>query len=366
MPNPYRGRPPYTFWKDALTAPVRAEVDPVTSDVIKIGGNDPVATIGSCFAQHMSRALVSKGLNYLVTERYDGIAGTVDENYGIFPARFGNIYTTRQLLQLFDRAYGLYRPIAEYWLGKAGELIDPFRPRIQACGFSTVELLRADRERHLAAVRRMFEGCRVLVFTLGLTEAWLSPKDGSAFPLAPGTVSPEAPDDEADFHNLGVVEVISDLEQFLQKLWTVTAEARVILTVSPVSLIATYEDRHVLLSTIASKSVLRAAAEEICRAHKGRVVYFPSYEIVTGPQSAGQYFAPDLREVTPEGVAFVMSVFERHFLYDDAAAARRTAASSATAPPATFAAEIPAIDAADETRMRENAAIVCDEEAIVR
>jgi len=361
MPNPYHGRPSYTFWKSGVTDVVACGVDPVISNAFKINPTDAVATVGSCFAQHISRTLVSKGLNYVITERYDSTPGAIDENYGVFPARFGNVYTSRQLRQLFDRAYGLFRPSIEYWRGKSGEFIDPFRPRIQRGGFASIELLRADRERHLAAVRQMFESCRVLVFTLGLTEAWISPKDGSAFPLAPGTVSPETLEDEAIFHNLRVGEVISDLTEFLTNFWTVNSEAKVILTVSPVSLIATFEDRHVLVSTIASKSILRSAAEEICRDHRTQVTYFPSYEIITGPQSGAKYFEPDLRDVTPEGVAFVMSIFERHFLHGVAT----DVISAETRPAASVTAATGTITQADETRMREIAAIVCDEEAII-
>ena len=76
---------------------------------------------------------------------------------------------------------------------------------------------------------------------------------------------------------------------------------KVILTVSPVPLVATAEEAHVLVATTLSKSVLRVAAEVVSA--RGRdVAYFPSYEIITGPQARGRYFAEDLRSVTDEGV----------------------------------------------------------------
>ena len=43
----------------------------------------------------------------------------------------------------------------------------------------------------------------------------------------------------------------------------------------------------------------------------------PSYEIITGPGSAGRYYAPDLREVRDVGVAHVMRIFEQHFIRGD-------------------------------------------------
>jgi hypothetical protein len=329
-------------------------VDPVVSVPFLIGPRTAVATAGSCFAQHISRTLVSQGFRYLVTETYRGHDGTADENYGVFPARFANLYTARQLLQLFEEAYGFRQPDVDAWIGKAGEAIDPFRPRIQAGGFRSVDLLRADRERHLRAVRQMFERCEVFIFTLGLTETWLMP-DGSALPLAPGVVTGEHCD--ARFHNFRAAEVIADLDLFLQKFAEINPRAKVILTVSPVSLIATYEDRHVLVSTIASKSILRAAADDVCRQH-GHVAYFPSYEIIVGPQTAAQYYAPDLREVTADGVSCVMSIFSRHFLTPDESPAAVAAAEPAAARPAELSQQ-------DKARLETLAAVVCDEEAIV-
>ena len=93
-----------------------------------------------------------------------------------------------------------------------------------------------------------------------------------------------------------------------------------------VALVATYEDTHVLPATVYSKSALRVVAEMATRAHD-RVGYFPSYEIITGPQSRGAFFEDDLREVRPEGVAHVMSIFARHYLGGTAAETCETQSS---------------------------------------
>ena len=63
---------------------------------------------------------------------------------------------------------------------------------------------------------------------------------------------------------------------------------------------------------VRDEAVLRVAAETIERSHQD-VVYFPSYEIITGSYSRGRYFAEDLRSVTEEGVAHVMRVFMERF-----------------------------------------------------
>ncbi len=278
-----------------------------------IGKSDAVATAGSCFAQHIARTLADEGFNYLVTERAPLTPAATEENFGVYPARFGNLYTVAQLLQLFDRAHGLFEPLESSWVRSDGALVDPFRPLIQKAGFASDQALEDDREAHLAAVRKMFAACSVFIFTLGLTEGWISKADGAAFPLAPGVAGGMYDPALHGFKNFTVAEMAGDLSSFVRKLRTANPLVKIVLTVSPVPLVATFEDRHVLVSTVYSKSALRVVAQMVSETFEN-VAYFPSYEIVTGPQSRGRYFGGDSREVNADGVARVMSVFRRHFL----------------------------------------------------
>ena len=171
--------------------------------------------------------------------------------------------------------------------------------------------MRADRAQHLARVREMFETLDLLVFTLGLTEAWVSRGDGAAFPLCPGVAGGSFDPARHQFRNLRTAEVRAQIGEFVEKLRALNPKARLILTVSPVPLAASASGNHVLPATIYSKSALRAAAQEAAEDLEG-VFYFPSYEIITGPQARGRFFAEDLREVTEDGVEHVMRVFLRH------------------------------------------------------
>jgi hypothetical protein len=101
-----------------------------------------------------------------------------------------------------------------------------------------------DHESHLQHVREMFENLDVLVFTLGLTECWRSREDGAVFPMCPGVLGGTFDKRRHEFLNLGVEDVVSDMTSFIAELRAINPEARVILTVSPVPLIATAEPRH--------------------------------------------------------------------------------------------------------------------------
>jgi hypothetical protein len=312
--HPYTGIPAYARWDRGVATPAAVDVDPVVRFPFNLTVDQPIVTAGSCFAQHIARYLKESGFNFLVTEPGHPVLDADIArafNYGVFSARFGNIYTSRQLEQLFRRAYGTFVPADTVWETSSGRVVDPFRPTIQPNGFSTREELEADRRQHLAAVRRAFETLDVFIFTFGLTECWAAVADGAVFPLAPGVAGGTFDASRYTFLNLGVDEVVSDMKRFIAALREVNPRSKVILTVSPVPLIATAVDRHVLVSTTYSKAVLRVAAEALVQALEG-VAYFPSYEIVTGNFSRGRYFADDLRSVTESGVEHVMSLFFRH------------------------------------------------------
>jgi hypothetical protein len=172
-----------------------------------------------------------------------------------------------------------------------------------------------DRNTHLEAVRRVFTEADVLLFTLGLTEAWIDTTDSVVFPLAPGVAGGEFDPTRHAFVNFGYNEVATDLSGFAERFHSVNPHGRLLLTVSPVSMIATYERRHVLVSTVHSKSILRAAAGEVEQRFRF-VHYFPAYEVVMAPGQGDRYFDNDLRQVTEAGVAHVMRLFARHFFPD--------------------------------------------------
>lgn len=311
--HPYRGLPDHQFWKKAVSDVEAAAVDPVVSGRTRIERDTRIATAGSCFAQHIARALSGSGYNYFVPEAGEGLSPdvAVRRNYGVFSCRYGNIYTAEQLAQLFDRAEGRFLPKDDVWRRPDGRYVDAFRPQIEPDGFATEAEVRASRDEHLAAVRRMAKEAEVFVFTLGLTEAWRSRQDGAVYPLAPGVAGGEMDPTRYEFCNFDVEETSAALERALQHLWSVNPRVRVILTVSPVPLAATYEARHVLVATTYSKSVLRVVADAAARRHEA-VEYFPSFEIITGAFNRGAYYEPDLRSVTADGVGHVMRLFMRH------------------------------------------------------
>lgn len=309
MAHPYQLQPPKAFWRKAVSAHHPLDISDWYERRFNIDGAR-IATAGSCFAQHIGRALRDKGFGFQDAEPAPpGLPEDQRTNYGygLYSARYGNIYTSRQLLQLVHRALGQFIPQEDVW-EKDGGVVDPFRPTMEPEPFGSVSEMVMLRKDHLECVAALLRQTDILVFTLGLTEAWLSREDGAAFPLCPGTAGGTFDPARHIFHNLRASEVRADMETVLQAIKKINPSARLLLTVSPVPLMATATNTHVAVASSHSKAVLRSVAGELAMDHP-EVDYFPSYEIITAPFMKGFFFQPDEREVSHHGVAHVMNVF---------------------------------------------------------
>jgi hypothetical protein len=309
MTHPYRNQAPRAFWNRTVSPYHALDVGEWYLRRFDLSGSR-IATAGSCFAQHIGRNLRLKGFQYLDMEPAPALVKSEDARdfgYGMYSARYGNVYTSRQLVQLLRRSLGQFSPIEDYW-EKDGGVVDPFRPTIEPVPFGSVYELRTLREDHLQRVVEVFRQAEVFVFTLGLTEAWLSRRDGSAFPLCPGTAGGNYDPALHEYKNLGFRDVRSDMDDFIALARSINPSLRLLLTVSPVPLAATASAQQVAVATTYSKSVLRAVAGDLYESDDD-IDYFPSYEIITAPFMRGCFYQPDAREVSPHGVAHVMSIF---------------------------------------------------------
>lgn len=309
--HPYKLLPAKSFWRQTVSKYNFLEIRDWYTKKWPIS-NARISTAGSCFAQHIGRHLRGGGFNYNDLELPPpSLDQSRWQEYGfnMYSARYGNIYSPRQLLQLLLRALGEFSPHETAW-EHAGGFVDPFRPTIEPVPFSCKEEVEACRDSHLKAVVRLFEQTDVFVFTLGLTEAWISKVDGAVFPLCPGTKGGEFDSERYEFVNFSYPEVRADLEAFMKRARAINSGMRFIFTVSPVPLMATATNNQVLVATSYSKSVLRAAAGYLADRYQ-YVDYFPSYEIISSHVMHGAFYEPDMRSVVDAGVDHVMKQFFR-------------------------------------------------------
>jgi hypothetical protein len=303
--HPYQEQPDSAFWRRNLGEAFRPE-NLVALEGFQISRNDRIVSAGSCFAAEIVPYLEEVGLNYLRTERLHPKFLELGENLGYanFSAAYGNIYTVRQLLQLLQRSLGLFKPSEDRWVD--GDLVrDPFRPGLRFPALSNEEF-DCLTNFHLDSVKMAFGECSLFIFTLGLTEAWVSAKDGAVFPVCPGTIGGEFNASNHIFHDFSVDEINQDLVEFCDLLRSINKDVKFLFTVSPVPLVATAKKENVVLASTYSKSVLRVAINEVLKSVTN-AYYFPSYEIITSPHSGQDFFDSDRRSVTKRGVQSVIN-----------------------------------------------------------
>lgn len=306
---PYSRLPPHAFWKLCRNDP-NFRADALFQPKFRLRPGDRVATAGSCFAQNIGRYIRPSKLHLVDVEPApDKMPASVAERfgYGLYSARYGNIYTARQLRQLLQDAIKGQVHDAAIWR-RDGRWFDALRPNCEPDGFETELDLRVHRLDHLARVRSIFEQADVFIFTLGLTETWAHRETGLVFPTAPGVIAGRFDPAAYEFCNLGMADTLEDLDQAIRLMRHLAPKLKILLTVSPVPLTATASGQHVLSATTYSKSVLRAVAGEIA-ATEPDIDYFPSYEMVSATPFAGDSYGPNLRSVTPGRVADVMRIF---------------------------------------------------------
>jgi hypothetical protein len=308
--NPYSELESKAFWKLAVSSKSAFDIEGLWDPKFFIRSSHKVATYGSCFAQYIGNALKSRGYNWLITEHPPkGLSkkNIKKFNYNVFSSRTGNIYTATLLEQWVEWALEIKSMPEEYWESD-GRFYDPFRPRVEPNGFSSLEEMRVSQKSTLSHFRNSLLTSDFFVFTLGLTESWVNETYGYEYPMCPGTVAGEYKADEHTNINQNFKNIQDSLIRTIDLVRKNNKGIKFLLTVSPVPLTATMTGKHVITATIESKSILRAVAGQVA-SHSKVVDYFPSYEIINSPVFKGMFFEPNLRNVNPHGVNIVMNSF---------------------------------------------------------
>jgi hypothetical protein len=310
--SPYRSLGKESFWSSGVAERHPLSITGLYKKKFDISPTDRIATAGSCFAQHIAGHLRRSGYTVIDAEPPPNrTPEALAKKYGylIYSARFGNIYLTRQLLQLQDEVRGK-TPRKDIVWEKKGRFYDALRPAVEPNGLSTPEEVIDQRRDHLRRVARMFREVDIFIFTFGLTEGWINSETGLVYPTCPGTIAGTFDPKIHAFKNFNVEEVYTDFVAFRKALKRQRPDVRFLVTVSPVPLKATASKHHVLPATTYSKSVLRAVAGQL-QEEFDDVDYFPSYEMIASSWSGGFFYEHDLREVNEGGVAAVMRVFSQ-------------------------------------------------------
>jgi GSCFA family len=249
-----------------------------------IGPDTRVMAIGSCFARYFILWLGDRGFNRSIPQSpYNALI-----NFGF------SFESLAVIAQQFRWAFDKLDPRNTFWIGKDRERVHP-----------------TEEGRLLA--RETLEKTEVLIITLGLSEIWYDRISGEPMWRAV-PVSSYDPARHA-FKVLSVAETVAALEEIDSIRREHLPRLKILYTVSPVRLRATYRPVSAVTANCASKAILRAALDEFLRAHWDEVnrnyFYFPSYEIVT--ELIGEPFRADMIHLYPHVPERLLALFAAHY-----------------------------------------------------
>ncbi|MCP2669679.1 GSCFA domain-containing protein [Maricaulaceae bacterium EIL42A08] len=176
-PHPYQSLAPRNFWRTAIAERTGQSFEDLHIAKFAVRRSDCLVSFGSCFAQHVSRALIATGFGWRDFEPPPpSLPDDVARQYGcgIYSARVENIYTVAALRQWLEWAFDPTTSDETFWIDEDGRVRDPLRPLLEPEGFASAEEFFSARNLVLSALRRAVIDADVFVFTLGQTEAWVT------------------------------------------------------------------------------------------------------------------------------------------------------------------------------------------------
>jgi hypothetical protein len=280
--------------------------------VIKKDSN--VYTLGSCFARRVEEALMAKGINCL-SNPVRVWSETCLKMYGELPSdpnEFVHLYNVPSMYYALRWALDPGFPFPKAGLVRlsTGHYRDYHSHDTQRfCDrFKTEEEMLLF---HDTAFNQLFKGiakCQVIIFTLGLIEAWFDHETGFYLNT---TVDQQSVERFPGRYTFEVIDHQTNLD-YLEKIYALLKQHcpnpfHIFITVSPVPLGATFTERDILVATHFSKSLLRVLAEEWAWRHE-EITYFPSYEMALySPRP--EVWAEDQMHVTFECAMHIVDHF---------------------------------------------------------
>jgi hypothetical protein len=246
---------------------------------------DYITSFGSCFAKHITNFLKNEGYNL-------GAEELSKESSYVMTCGEGMV-NTFAIRQQFEWAYEGKEFTQNLWHDSLG---------------AVQEYLGTIKE----TTAKIFEKTDIFIITLGLSEVWYDKESGNVFWRA-------IPRSKFDPQRHGFkVTTVQENRDNLERIYDIIRRHRptasIILTLSPVPLVATFRKHSCITANSVSKAVLRAAVDEFTRSYEydERLFYFPSYELVN------HYFKDpyqeDNRHIRLDMVNKIMNIFSEFYL----------------------------------------------------
>ncbi|NKC33572.1 GSCFA domain-containing protein [Falsiroseomonas selenitidurans] len=243
----------------------------------------PIVAFGSCFAANISNYLHRRGYNILTKKDDTAYVSSMGDG----------IVNTFAIRQQFEWAWENVKPDVELWHGYKAETF----------GYRDVVRLRT---------KDLFDQTELFIITMGLSEVWYDKPTGAVFwrAIPKQNYDPK----RHDFRVTTVSENLENIRAIRSLIHRHKPDARVIFTLSPVPLTATFRPVSCVSANSVSKAILRAAIDEFMQTLPPDLAgtnYFPSYEMVLN--GFDHPMMEDRKHPHQHVLTFNMKAFERYY-----------------------------------------------------
>jgi GSCFA family len=247
-----------------------------------------ITAFGSCFAMHITKHLTARGFDLSRERDPDIYISAIGEG----------LVNTQALLGQLEWALLGTKPPENLWHGFKAE------------GFGYDE----DIQRR---TRKIFLETEFFIVTLGLSEVWYDEVTGGVLWRAVPLESFDS--SRHKFRVNTIAETKADLECIYMLIRQHVPNAKVLFTLSPIPLAATFRSVSCITANSVSKAILRAALDEMIRDHgqdlNMTLFYLPSYEIAQ--ELFPRRFQQDGRHLATDIVPTIMAIFESVYCEGD-------------------------------------------------
>ncbi len=199
----------------------------------------------------------------------------------------------------------IFMEVEDKWFGKKKAFQDPYRRAVYA---NSKELILNITNKLDDQIKKSIDISNIIIITLGLTEVWIKENNNKISCMNPGYAGGGG-FNETSFYSSTYDDNINNLRKIMDIINKKKISSKVIFTVSPVPLGATFRNQDVVISNEESKSILRVAAAQIENEYEN-ALYFPTYEFCKYSQNV---FLEDGRHIKPEIVDKIVQLFEYNY-----------------------------------------------------
>jgi|KBSMisStaDraftv2_1062788.scaffolds.fasta_scaffold06600_6 hypothetical protein len=274
----------------------------------KIKRGASIFTVGSCFARHVEAVLGEFGFALPAFTLPSSALGLIGKDTGALnkytPASIAN-----ELRWAFDDFPGT--PIESALVPHEGEYWDG-QLHVRMSNLIGYDAALTRRLAVNGAYRSLATSDAAIV-TFGLVESWRDIETGLFLNEAPPRALMR--DERFELVLFSFEECLTEGRYILNKIFEVNPDINVIVTVSPVSLGATFSSDPIEVRNCYSKSVLRAMVEHL-RHEFPRIDYFPSYERIVYSDRRTAFDNDEVHVTTGIVNHTVVSMLERYLETD--------------------------------------------------